>query len=177
MRFTLQRIEQLPYATVGRILTELGHICMTLEQPWRDNRPAVSCIPPGEYQVRWGVNEKWGPTLYLPSVPGRGLIRFKETELAYRDARSAIGIARGIEFRDGEPYGLDGGMALDALKLRLPYRGGPHFVKILPPPIAAVPGPYHSSEAPAESRESNDGSGSLKLAFRLDSRSNRPSIR
>lgn len=32
---------------------DLSFACFCLELPWRDNRPTVSCIPPGFYPLAW----------------------------------------------------------------------------------------------------------------------------
>ena len=51
MKITLQRLSSTDQGTRGLLLMD-GFWCHTLELPWRDNRPNVSCIPPGEYPLR-----------------------------------------------------------------------------------------------------------------------------
>ena len=51
MRITIQRLSSTDQGTRGLLLMD-GFWCHTLELPWRDNRPNVSCIPPGEYPLR-----------------------------------------------------------------------------------------------------------------------------
>ncbi len=38
--------------TFGRLLIDGAPFCVTCEQPWNDNRPGHSCLPPGDYQLR-----------------------------------------------------------------------------------------------------------------------------
>ena len=41
----------LPDKTAGQIIVD-GHSFKTLERPWLNNEPFVSCIPPGNYIVK-----------------------------------------------------------------------------------------------------------------------------
>lgn len=43
----------------------------TVELPWRDNKPKISCIPPGLYVCRWHISPKFGPSYIITNVPGR----------------------------------------------------------------------------------------------------------
>ena len=79
--------------TVGNleVYDDLGNVqfrCATLENPWRDNKPVVSCIPSGVYKLdkdRAGrfydaYKERWGydyvPMIRDGEVPGRSQILF-----------------------------------------------------------------------------------------------------
>jgi hypothetical protein len=37
--------------------------CKTVEQPWRDNRPFISCIPAGDYTLIPWDSAKYGPVV------------------------------------------------------------------------------------------------------------------
>ncbi len=50
--------------------------CVTLELPWLDNRPQVSCIPEGAYQVVSRESEKFGMHYHVTRVPEREWILF-----------------------------------------------------------------------------------------------------
>lgn len=50
--------------------------CVTLELPWLDNQPQVSCIPEGRYQVRNRRTDKFGLHYHVQDVPGREWILF-----------------------------------------------------------------------------------------------------
>lgn len=45
----LERWSRGPNATFGQILLSSGVLLYTVERPWLDNRPRVSCIPTGHY--------------------------------------------------------------------------------------------------------------------------------
>lgn len=62
--------------TPGRLTTDEGFECSTLELPWRENAHGVSCIPPGVYEVRRDWSPKRSSYVYeLQGVPGRGDIQ------------------------------------------------------------------------------------------------------
>jgi len=53
MRLTLERHAMVYQgATLGNLMSDDGEIaCFTLERAWLDNRPSVSCVPAGEYEL------------------------------------------------------------------------------------------------------------------------------
>lgn len=63
MRLRLLRSGETEIATPGRLVTEDRELVLpTLEQPWWDNRPFLSCIPPGFYALEPYVSQSSGPT-------------------------------------------------------------------------------------------------------------------
>lgn len=48
--------------------------CFTLELPWKDNKPQISCIPPGQYKLIHRSSPKYGNHLHVLDVPGRSYI-------------------------------------------------------------------------------------------------------
>ena len=51
-----------------------GKQIKTLERPWLDNRPNVSCYPPGIYLAKWidrSGSGKYKRTWHVQNVPGR----------------------------------------------------------------------------------------------------------
>lgn len=73
----LQRLTQSPeVATYGVLM--LGEIpfALTLERPWLENRPNVSCIPSGTYKAVRHNSPKFGETFWVQDVPGRSEILF-----------------------------------------------------------------------------------------------------
>jgi hypothetical protein len=56
--------------TLGKLETE-GFSCVTMEPPWADNQPNVSCIPVGEYLCRWHKSPRYGWVYAVLEVPGR----------------------------------------------------------------------------------------------------------
>lgn len=60
----LERFAYTPQGTFGRI-TYGTFTSYTLERPWDGNKPFVSCIPEGTYQLQWYASPKFGPTWAL----------------------------------------------------------------------------------------------------------------
>lgn len=57
-------------------LTMEGFQCKTLERPWKDNAPNISCIPKGTYNVVWSFSPKFMKYTYeIQNVTGRSGIR------------------------------------------------------------------------------------------------------
>ena len=54
-----------------------GDLCLqTLEDPWRNNQPNVSCIPLGTYPVTLSFSQHFGRLMpEIQNVPGREFIR------------------------------------------------------------------------------------------------------
>ena len=69
----LQRIETSDHGTLG-ILTIDDWSCFTLELPWRDNKPQISCIPEGAYGVVPWNSLKWPNSYHVSNVQGRSAI-------------------------------------------------------------------------------------------------------
>ncbi len=72
----LRRIEMTEACSRGVLVIDNKFICMTLERPWLDNRPNVSCIPPGLYPCRRVNSPHFGETFEVCDVPGRSHILF-----------------------------------------------------------------------------------------------------
>ncbi len=51
--------------TIGKLYIDDELICSTIEKPWRNNRPSVSCIPAGNYELKPCLSPKFGETYYL----------------------------------------------------------------------------------------------------------------
>ena len=67
---TLTRQASSPLGTLGEL--EHGDFsCVTMEPPWRDNRPNVSCIPEGTYPCRWHKSPRYGCVYAVLEVPFR----------------------------------------------------------------------------------------------------------
>lgn len=72
---TLTRFAFTPWGVFGQ-LTLPEFECYTVERPWRNNRPRVSCIPEGEYPLRLGQYHRGGyPAYEVLDVPNRSLIK------------------------------------------------------------------------------------------------------
>tara|TARA_A100001391_G_C4964752_1_gene250966 strand:- start:238 stop:660 length:423 start_codon:yes stop_codon:yes gene_type:complete len=73
---TLTRFALFDDRTLGR-LTYGNEVFYTVEKPWKDNEPFVSCIPAGSYTITKGDSPRFGPnTWQVMDVPGRTHILF-----------------------------------------------------------------------------------------------------
>lgn len=70
----LLRLRSSDHGTEGRLITEDGFECSTLELPWRENMKGKSCIPSGEYEVKVRVSPKYGKVYWVTQVPDRTYI-------------------------------------------------------------------------------------------------------
>jgi hypothetical protein len=82
LKVIITRTDKKKSVTLGVIKIEsVEHPALyTLEEPWLDNRPQVSCIPPGEYRCvphNWGVGDnrfRFSRVWHVTNVPGRQAI-------------------------------------------------------------------------------------------------------
>lgn len=72
----LVRVSKCLTATYGVLLQGDIPFAVTLERPWLDNQPEVSCIPAGQYDCRKVQSPKFGETFEVANVPGRSAILF-----------------------------------------------------------------------------------------------------
>lgn len=92
----LERFESGEDGTFGRLIVS-GISFFTLERPWKDNEPNVSCIPLGKYQGTWS----WSPALkrfayLIHPVEKRSGIRVHSANVASQiQGCIALGEARG----------------------------------------------------------------------------------
>ncbi|WP_320008367.1 DUF5675 family protein [Maridesulfovibrio sp.] len=72
----LVRIESGREATLGVFLVDGKVICWSLEEPWRENRAGVSCIPQGRYPLKLEFSPSKGRKLWtIKDVPNRSYVR------------------------------------------------------------------------------------------------------
>jgi hypothetical protein len=54
------------HGVFGILCDEFGNeLCKTVERPWRDNQPGISCVPSGEYNLIPHQNPKFGSVYAL----------------------------------------------------------------------------------------------------------------
>lgn len=73
--FALERFAYMPNYTLGKLYGPAGVEVYTLERPWRDNQPYVSCIPCGLYSLRQGTFLRGGGVPNLEFVDSETLPR------------------------------------------------------------------------------------------------------
>ena len=76
MILDLIRVGQSARGTFGVLRFGAIPFVLTLERPWQDNEPNVSCIPPGRYQCARVRSHKFGNTFEVQHVPGRTDVLF-----------------------------------------------------------------------------------------------------
>ena len=78
--------------------------CYTIELPWRNNAPRISCIPEGRYEVVKRYSPRFKNHLVVCDVAGRSLILIHPANDALKELNGCIapvtaltGIGRGSE--------------------------------------------------------------------------------
>ena len=79
-----------PTGTNGTLTINGVFICFTIELPWLNNLPQISCIPEGEYKVVPRFSKKHGRHLIIKDVPGRALILFHPANNAQKELKGCI---------------------------------------------------------------------------------------
>lgn len=98
-KFKLKRISITDKGTFGVLLEGNVPFALTLEPPWENNKPFVSCIPPNAYTGTLIKSPKFGSTYQLNNVPDRTHILFHKGNYG-KDTNGCILV--------GEQYGMDG---------------------------------------------------------------------
>lgn len=70
----LHRNQSNKNGTFGLLIMDGQLLAYTIELPWRDNRPNISCIPKGTYKVVKRNSAKYGDHWHLQDVVDRSLI-------------------------------------------------------------------------------------------------------
>lgn len=98
----LRHVKDAEVPTLGRLYVPGLDAMATLENPWRNNQPFVSCIPAGWYYVRLGTFKgQYDDLEVLPPPPGRSGIEIhagnteEETEGCILVASEQIWTAKG----------------------------------------------------------------------------------
>jgi hypothetical protein len=76
--------------TNGYLLHDKRVLCKTIELPWRNNQPSISCIPEGSYNLRERFSTRFGRHLEILNVPNRSHILFHPANNALRELRGCI---------------------------------------------------------------------------------------
>jgi len=89
MVLTLSRT-YFPDGTNGKLEAEGKFICNTIELPWKENQPKVSCIPEGEYFIKKRYSSKFKWHMEIVDVPNRSLILFHPANNAMQELLGCI---------------------------------------------------------------------------------------
>jgi len=106
----LQRVAYNKERTFGVLKENKVPFCLTLELPWKDNKPYISCIPSGEYICKRFTRPSGVFTWEITKVPGRTLILFHIANLV-RDLQGCVGTGEEFGILKNEPAILSSGRA------------------------------------------------------------------
>ena len=98
----LKRIEHTDKCTRGVLLIDGEIFCVTLENPWKDNIPNISCIPTGLYQVERRLSPKWGDSFTVQDVNDRTHIVIHRGNVE-ANTKGCILLGRSFGYLGGEP--------------------------------------------------------------------------
>lgn len=89
MNITILR-SYFPTGTNGRLYINGAFQCYTIELPWLNNKPRVSCIPEGVYLLQKRYSLRHGIHLQITGVPGRDLILIHAANNALQELKGCI---------------------------------------------------------------------------------------
>ncbi len=116
---TLKRIAQGEQGTFGVLIDGQTPLCVTLEDPWKDNQKSISCIPEGIYEVSPHNGRKYKNVWILNDVEDRSAILIHAGNTT-DDTRGCILVGQRYGELDGKTAILGSRMALNALRADLP---------------------------------------------------------
>lgn len=119
-----------PNGTNGELYLDGKRLCFTIELPWLQNKPQISCIPEGRYELEKRFSEHLGWHLLLKKVKGRELILIHPANNAMQELKGCIAP---VSILTAEGKGLRSRIARDKLhKLVYPEleKGNKVFITI-----------------------------------------------
>lgn len=112
-KITLNRVSFNEKCTQGVLVDEKGiAICLTLENPWIDNKVRVSCIPTGLYNCEKVVSPKFGNVYEVSPVEGRSHILIHSGNIE-RHTKGCILLGSSFGYLRGEPAVLSSRLTLN----------------------------------------------------------------
>jgi len=102
LELNLERLGYFPLGTYGTLTLPDGQILFTVEQPWNNNKIAISCIPIGSYEVVPRPYYRGGyDAMEITAVNGRShiLIHIANTP---SDVMGCIGLGSSFGFQKGQ---------------------------------------------------------------------------
>lgn len=100
----------------GVLLLEGTELCKTIELPWKNNQPRVSCIPEGRYRLRRRQSPRFREHFEVMDVKDRKYILFHAGNDAGKELRGCIAP---VLQHTGEGKGSFSKAALERMKDRL----------------------------------------------------------
>ena len=102
---TVERYAYSPRMGTFGVLTVGPFTCFTVERPWKDNQPQLSCVPLGTYPLVYEYSEKFKRELWeLKNVPNRSECKIHVANIAQQlEGCIAPGDAEGWSAVVGHP--------------------------------------------------------------------------
>lgn len=87
----IQLIRTYHFKGVNGIVMSNGVVlCKTIELPWRDNAPRISCIPEGRYEIRKRYSLKFKAHFEIIDIKGRSLILIHPANEAEKELKGCV---------------------------------------------------------------------------------------
>jgi hypothetical protein len=102
-----------PCGTNGELYLNGERICFTIELPWLSNKPRLSCIPEGRYEIAKRFSEHHGWHMHVRDVPKRSLILIHAANDAEKELKGCIAP---VSILKAEGKGLRSRIALNKLQ-------------------------------------------------------------
>ena len=100
---TLTRVKSGPAGTFGLLTDSAGEWeTKTVERPWLDNKPNVSCIPVGEYEIHRHNSPRFGDCCIIRPTAPRTHILIHVANFA-SDVKGCIGVGCAFSVIGGKP--------------------------------------------------------------------------
>ena len=99
--------------TNGMLYINDAFECFTIELPWKDNQPRISCIPEGAYALKKRYSLKFKEHLLVDGVKGRDVILIHPANDALKELKGCIAP---VSILTGEGKGLQSRAALEKIK-------------------------------------------------------------
>lgn len=121
--YTLVRNASTAEGTFGELRDPSGKVmCLTLEDPWKNNNQGISCIPTGSYEFVPHSGEKYKNVWRLLNVPGREAILIHQGN-THLDTRGCILVGNRLGTVKGIRGIINSLVTLNWLRGILPKRG------------------------------------------------------
>lgn len=119
MDAVIHRVLTGPDGTFGVFVFNGKPVCTTCENPWRDNRRNLSCIPDGKYRVTKYSGTKYKDVWRINNVPNRSaiLIHWGNTEI---DSNGCVLMGNGYGNFNGLPGVINSKNTINMLRNMLP---------------------------------------------------------
>ena len=79
-----------PNGTNGEILLNGKRVCSSIELPWKNNQPRISCIPEGRYELTKRYSQRFDHHLLVNGVTNRSYILIHAYNDALKESKGCI---------------------------------------------------------------------------------------